>query len=546
MLVGSGVIYNRFIDFSLQTEYLVLTGSINESIILNENLIINEESIIKEALEINQDKIIIYFSSCGVLDEKTQDSEYTLHKLRMERLIIENSKKYYIFRLPNIIGNIHGKMDLINNFINSINNDFEIRVWKNTKRYFIDIDDAYEIIKEILDNKILLNKIINIGIPIAMEIKEVLNEIEIICNKKSNYRYVENKSNYNIDFTDVMPIINNLKINYNKNYFRNSLQKYYNNLNSNSKLISIIVPTYNEEKGIIEFYNRTIKVLLSLSPRFKYEIIFVNDFSTDKTSNKLEILANLDKNVKVINFSRNFGNQKAIAAGIDHSKGDLAVIIDDDLQDPPEIIINMISKWEKGFKVVYGVRPKRIGVSTLFKLIAKYYYRFLNNISETTIPVDTGDFRLIDRVVLNSLKKIGDESLYYRGLVAWVGYSQIGVLYNRDSRFAGKSTFNLFKYFNFAINGLTSFTEKPLYISSFIGVIITLISFIISISLIIKKLNDPFFSVEGWTSIIIIVLFFGGIQLFFIGILGIYIGKIFSQVKGRPRYVISDIKNIDD
>lgn len=312
-----------------------------------------------------------------------------------------------------------------------------------------------------------------------------------------------------------------------------------------SKLLSIIVPTYNEELGIHEFYKRTKAVLDSLAPQFAYEIIFVNDFSTDQTLSKLKELAALDKQVKIIHFSRNFGNQIAITAGIDAANGDLAVIIDDDLQDPPELITSFIEKWLAGYKVVYGVRPNRKGVNPLFKQAAKLYYRLIGQLSETKIPKDTGDFRLIDKAVIDVLKNMREESRYYRGMVSWVGFKQIGIEYERDPRYAGTSTFSPMKYFRFAINGLTSFTDRPLYFSSALGIMITLISFIFLFILVGKKIIDPSFSIPGWPSLITLVLFFGGIQLLSIGIVSIYISKIYREVKGRPLYVIEETQNLD-
>ena len=314
---------------------------------------------------------------------------------------------------------------------------------------------------------------------------------------------------------------------------------------TNKFLLSIIVPTYNEENGINEFYNRTKSVLNSLAPKFSHEIIFINDFSTDRTYEKLKELAANDRYVKLINFSRNFGNQIAITAGIDVAQGDIAVIIDDDLQDPPELIPTFIRKWEEGYKVVYGVRPSRKGVNPLFKYAAKLYYRIIGNLSETKIPRDTGDFRLIDKTVLEVLRNMREESRYYRGMVSWVGFKQTGIEYERDSRYAGVSTFSASKYFRFAINGLTSFTDRPLYYSSILGIAITTISFLFLFLLVGKKIIDPGFSIPGWPSLITLVLFFGGIQLLSIGVVSIYISKIYREVKGRPLYIIEETQNLE-
>lgn len=311
-------------------------------------------------------------------------------------------------------------------------------------------------------------------------------------------------------------------------------------------LLSVIVPTYNEEHGIKEFYRRTKIVLNSLEPKFSHEIIFINDFSTDGTYDKLKELAKSDKQVKLINFSRNFGNQIAITAGIDCARGDIAVIIDDDLQDPPELIPKFIEQWEAGYKVVYGVRPNRQGVNPIFKYAAKLYYRIIGNLSETKIPKDTGDFRLIDKAVLDVLRNMREESRYYRGMVSWVGFKQIGIEYQRDRRYAGASTFSPAKYFRFAINGLTSFTDRPLYFSSILGMVITFISFVFLFILVGKKILDPSFSIPGWPSLITLVLFFGGIQLLSVGVVSIYISKIYREVKGRPLYIVEDTQNIEN
>lgn len=310
------------------------------------------------------------------------------------------------------------------------------------------------------------------------------------------------------------------------------------------KIISIIVPTYNQSLGINEFYRRVKLVLDNLKKIYSYEIIFVNDFSQDETVLLLSDIAEIDKGVKIISFSRNFGNQIAIAAGIDACSGDAAIIIDDDLQDPPELIPLLIEKWNEGYDVVYGCRPKRNGVSWSFKIAAKIYYYIINKLSEIEIPRDTGDFRLIDKRVVNVLKSVKESSRYYRGIVSWVGFKQTPFYYERDVRYSGKSNFTFRKYLNFAINSLSSFTDKPLYLSSILGVVITALSFVCIILLFILKIMDPSIALRGWTSLAIIILFFGGIQLMSIGILGIYIGKVYREVKNRPLYVIDYTKNL--
>ena len=310
-------------------------------------------------------------------------------------------------------------------------------------------------------------------------------------------------------------------------------------------LISIVVPTYNEEHGIHEFYRRTKAVLANLEPRFSHEIIFVNDHSRDQTYQKLLELSKADNTVKLINFSRNFGNQMGITAGLDYAQGEIAVIIDDDLQDPPELIPQFIAKWEEGYKVVYGVRPKRKNINPIFKFATEIFYKLISRLSDTSIPKYTGDFRLLDRKVIDTLKDMREENRYYRGMVAWVGFKQIGIEYERDSRYAGTSTFSPSKYFSFAVNGLTSFTDRPLYFSTLLGTIITIISFIFLATLLIQKIFNTNFSIPGWTSLVALMLFFGGLQLLSIGLVSVYISKIYREIKKRPLYIIEETINFD-
>jgi polyisoprenyl-phosphate glycosyltransferase len=532
MIIGEGVIFNRFIDYSLQSKYFIIAGAVNESTINDEAKIFEEESSIATALTEHADSTIIYFSSCRILDSDVQQTQYVRHKLRMEKLIQRSATHYFIFRLPQVMGLSDAKNGFISYFVNAVVNHEKLEI--------------HEIVNEILRQDILINKIINIASPRQTDILQLVRDIEAFTGCTADCKLVNKGSEYHIDISDIQSILVDLKLDFGKNYLRSSLRKYFQHLISAPKRLSIIVPTYNEEQGIEEFYRRTKYVLERLRPRFEYEFIFVNDCSSDRTLAVLESIALKDGAVKLIDFSRNFGNQIAITAGIDYHCGDAAIIIDDDLQDPPEIILNLIAKWDKGYKVVYGVRPKRQGVNPFFNFTARWYYRVIGNLSDINIPADTGDFRLIDRVVLNSLKAIREESRYYRGLVSWVGFPQVGVVYHRDKRFAGVSTFSFRKYVNFAINGLTSFTEKPLFFSSLAGLVITMVSFVLALILIANKIIDPSFSIQGWTSLVVVALFFGGIQLFSIGILGVYIGKIYRQVKGRPLYIVASTKNIGD
>jgi len=209
------------------------------------------------------------------------------------------------------------------------------------------------------------------------------------------------------------------------------------------------------------------------------------------------------------------------------------------------VILDFLAKWYSGYDVVYGVRPKRSGINPFFKMAAKVYYRTIGLLSDTKIPNDTGDFRLIDKVVIDQLKEMKEENRYYRGMVAWVGFRQVGYTYERDPRYAGKSNFSFGKYLNFALNGLTSFTDKPLYFSSMVGFFITGVSFLLAVYIVINKILNPEISIQGWTSLITIIMFFGGVQLFSIGILGVYISKVYREVKRRPLFIVQEFLNFE-
>jgi polyisoprenyl-phosphate glycosyltransferase len=545
MIIGRGTISDRFADFALQSKYLVFAGSINDSSINDDVTIQQEERAVERALEEHADRTFLYFSSCSIFDTEATHTAYVRHKLRMEELVKASAKSYLIFRLPQLLALSDAKASLVNFLVDAIHRQQSFDLWQNAHRNLIDIDDVHAVVGALLQKGMLLNRTVTIASTVQTSLPELVHEIEEFLGVAALPVMVERGSTYALDVSDIAPAFEELQITFSGAYIRTSLEKYFGHLKRAPLRLSVIVPTYNEENGIDEFYRRTKNVLRKLSPRFEHEVIFVNDFSTDGTLGKLKLLAQADPAVKIINFSRNFGNQIGITAGIDYSQGDIAVVIDDDLQDPPEVILNFIAQWDRGYKVVYGVRPRRQGVNPLFRLAAKLYYRVIGSLSDTTIPNDTGDFRLIDRVVIQTLKKIREENRYYRGLVAWVGFPQVGVVYERDKRYAGVSTFSFKKYVNFALNGLTSFTEKPLYFSSLVGSVITLVSFILAAVLIIGKIVDPSISIRGWTSLTVIVLFFGGIQLFSIGILGVYISKIYREVKGRPLYIVEGTENLE-
>ena len=534
MIIGADALAHRFMDFFNSSKYILFSGNINDSSIADENLFDIEKELIERLILEHPKKIIIFISTSS-----SGNSPYVLHKRAMEEIIEKNCKNFFIFRVPIFIGIQGSESNLINFYTIKILSGEYFELYRNAKNYVIDIDNVYRIINHIIKEKDK-NKTYNLTSGVKLSALEILSYVEEFLGKKANYNIVDKGNDFVFNDEDTFRIRAKLGINESSDYLPNLLNKYYSTIGikKSKKLISIIVPTYNEENGILEFHKRTKKVLDSISQRFNYEIIFINDFSKDNTLEKLRIIEKHDKSVIVINFSKNFGNQIAIMAGIDHARGDLAIIIDDDLQDPPELIINFIAEWDRGFKVVYGVRPNREGVNIIFKFIAKLYYRVINYLSDIEIPKDTGDFRLIDKDVLDVLRGIKEDNLYYRGLIAWVGFPQIGVEYVRDKRFAGVSTFNFSKYCKFAINGLTSFSEKPLFLSSILGLLVTFFSLILSLIFIIQKIYIPNYSVPGWTSLTVIVLFFGGIQLLSIGILGIYVSKIYRQVKNRPFYII--------
>lgn len=305
--------------------------------------------------------------------------------------------------------------------------------------------------------------------------------------------------------------------------------------------LSVVIPVFNEEKNISTIYNRCVSVANAISDYF--EIIFVNDGSKDDSFQLIHQLAKQDLRVKYISLSRNFGHQIAVSAGLDICVGNYAVIIDADLQDPPEIINDLYTKAKEGFDVVYAKRNIRKG-ETLFKTItAKFFYRILTKITSINIPLDTGDFRIISRKVINVLKQMPEQQKFLRGQIAWVGFNQASVKYNRDERADGKSSYTIRKMVRLAFDGITSFSNLPLRIATIAGFLVSGITFCVAMYALYARFISRDY-VPGWTSIIISVLFIGGVQLISIGIIGEYISRISSNVRNRPLYVISDT-NID-
>lgn len=309
----------------------------------------------------------------------------------------------------------------------------------------------------------------------------------------------------------------------------------------NGKVVySVIVPLYNEELVINESYRRLKKVMDSANEN--YEIVFVNDGSKDKTREKTEEICNNDENIKLINFSRNFGHQAAITAGMDLALGDAIIVIDADLQDPPEVMLNMIEKWKEGYEVVYGKRVKREGETFFKEFTAKAYYRLLKSMTSVDVPVDVGDFRLIDRKVCDALISLPEKNRYVRGLVSWVGYKQTYVEFVRQERFAGETKYPLKKMLKLAFDGITSLSYKPLVIAGYFGIL----AFIAGIILIFIDAIQDMFNNSGFVNFTLMMatnMMMFGVTLGCIGIMGQYIGRIFDESKGRPIYIIHSTKN---
>jgi dolichol-phosphate mannosyltransferase len=301
--------------------------------------------------------------------------------------------------------------------------------------------------------------------------------------------------------------------------------------------LSIVVPVFNEEKSIQLMHNRLVNAIGSITANF--EIIFVNDGSKDNSFFELVRLSKVDSRVRYINFSRNFGHQIAVTAGLDHSKGSAVVIIDGDLQDPPEVIPVMYAKHKEGFEVVYGQRIKRKGEGLLKKITAKYFYRILKKITNVEIPLDTGDFRLIDRKIVKNLKNMPEQNKFLRGQIAWLGYRQTSVFFERDERKFGETGYPFSKMLKFALDGITGFSDVPLQFVTKTGVFISLFSFLVIIYAVFSHFVLEQ-TITGWTSLIISSMFIGGVQLISVGIIGEYISRINKNVQNRPLYIIDE------
>lgn len=308
--------------------------------------------------------------------------------------------------------------------------------------------------------------------------------------------------------------------------------------------ISIVVPLYNEEGNVDPLVDRIESIVRGLPGAPSYEIVLVNDGSTDGTLARLRDQLSRRRNVVIVNLSRNFGHQLAATAGIELAQGDAVVLMDGDLQDPPELIGAFYQKWREGYDVVYAIRRTRKGESPFKLFTARIFYRTIKRLTKVSIPVDTGDFRLMSRRVVAALKRSPERHRFLRGMVSWVGYNQTGVEYDRDERRFGVTKYPLPKMLRFAIDGITSFSDVPLRFASYLGFISSMVAFFYALLVIgfkLFSLNPPAYT-KGWASTIVAVLFLGGVQLISLGILGEYIGRIYDEVKGRPLYLISDIE----
>ena len=311
------------------------------------------------------------------------------------------------------------------------------------------------------------------------------------------------------------------------------------------KKISVVIPMYYEEEVANECYNRTKKVLNGLE-NYDHEIVFVNDGSKDKTLPILKEIATKDEKAKVISFSRNFGHQAAVTAGLKFVTGDCILIIDSDMQDPPELLVDMLKLWEDGNEVIYAKRKTRKGESKFKLMTAKMFYKILNNLSDVEIPKDTGDFRLVDRKVVDVINSMPEHNKFLRGLFSWVGFKQEPIEYERQERFAGKTKYPLKKMLKLASDGIISFSTKPLKIIGGIGIVSIFISFILLIYAILSYIFKWNNLASGWTSLMVAITFFAGVQLVSIWMISEYIARIYDDTKQRPEYIINEKINIKE
>ncbi len=304
------------------------------------------------------------------------------------------------------------------------------------------------------------------------------------------------------------------------------------------RLHSVVVPVYNESTGIDAFHERTAAVMSGIED--DYEIVYVDDGSTDGSWERLSAIARRDAHVRVVRFSRNFGHQIAITAGHDFAIGDTVTTIDADLQDPPEVIPELIAAWREGADIVYAVRSERRGETAFKKGSASLFYRMMRSLADVDMPVDVGDFRLMSRRAVDALRSMPEHHRYVRGMVAWLGFPTASVSYVRDARHAGETKYPLRKMISFALDGVLAFSVRPLRIATWLGVATSVAAFAAAIVLVVGRLTGAIPVVQGWTSLAVILLFFSGVQLITIGALGEYTGRIYAEVRARPLYLVSE------
>ncbi len=307
---------------------------------------------------------------------------------------------------------------------------------------------------------------------------------------------------------------------------------------------SIIAPCFNEE-GVLHELHRRIQEVMDQTGE-SWELVLINDGSRDRTPEVMRELHAADPRVKVVDFARNFGHQIAVTAGLDYAQGDAVVIIDADLQDPPEVILEMIDRWKEGYEVVYAVRTERKGETWFKEFTAKLFYRIIYRITDVDIPLDTGDFRLMDRKVVDAMNRMRERNRFIRGMTSWVGFRQTGVYYVREERYAGETHYPFRKMFKFALDAITSFSYAPLQMATYLGFIIAGLSAIAALLVVFARLfmgTSPFY---GQATTLVTVLFLGGVQLITLGIIGEYLGRIYDEVKGRPLYLVREALGFEE
>ena len=304
------------------------------------------------------------------------------------------------------------------------------------------------------------------------------------------------------------------------------------------KKITILVPAYNEEESLNALYERISKIMNEMS-NYEFELLFVNDGSRDNTLKIIKELRQKDERICYVDFSRNFGKEIAIIAGLDYATGDCVIIMDADLQDPPELVPKMVELWEQGYDDVYAKRKSRAGETWLKKFTSKMYYKVLQSLTKVEIQKDTGDFRLLDRRCVNALKKMRESGRCSKSMFSWIGYNKKEIMYDRDQRFAGQTKWNYKKLIDLAIDGITSFTTSPLRISTYIS-IPTFLALVVYFIYVIVKCIRLNVAIQAYQAIILLILFFAGIQIILIGIMGEYLGRIFNESKNRPLYLVNE------